>query len=165
MVNSGEEATYQHRMLAQLRRGMFRPFFQPDAGRFHAWRHDVHINATYAEAPITSLISGAISPDNAVVWYNHWEDGYDMDVGVATASTTEIWGDGDAANGFAPSVTTYTNSTHGRNIDCHSEHTSSTPRIRKDRNATEEVAFRHSSQLMSCVELTLINQVSSWLDQ
>lgn len=45
-----------------------------------------------------------------MVWYDHWEDGYDENVVLAKASTTEVWGDGDASNGCAPSVTSCTNS-------------------------------------------------------
>ena len=68
------------------------------------------IDATYAGAPLSSLIFVAIYGDNTVVWYGHWEDGYDLDVGVTTAPATEIWGDGNAAIGWAPGVTTCTNS-------------------------------------------------------
>ena len=37
--------------------------------------------------------------------YDHHEDGYDADVSVLNGtSTTEVWGDGNAANGCAPDV-------------------------------------------------------------
>lgn len=45
-----------------------------------------------------------------IVWYDHWEDGYDENVVLQRAHTTEIWGDGDASNGCAPSVAQCTNS-------------------------------------------------------
>jgi len=49
-----------------------------------------------------SMISVAISTDNTVIWYDHWEDGYDTE--LYTGSTSEIWGDGDASNGCRPDV-------------------------------------------------------------
>jgi hypothetical protein len=56
-----------------------------------------------AKPPVETMISLSISTDKTVVWVDHWEDGYDLDV-VAGASSTEVWGDGDASNGCAPDV-------------------------------------------------------------
>lgn len=56
-----------------------------------------------------SIISIAFSTDKTVVWYDQWEDGFDVDVASGTASTTQIWGDGDASNGCAPDVDVCTN--------------------------------------------------------
>ncbi len=41
------------------------------------------------------------------VWYDHQEDGYEpiCKVGVPMKNTTEIWGDGNCNNGFAPKTT------------------------------------------------------------
>jgi hypothetical protein len=68
------------------------------------------INSNKARPPIETLLSVTISTDKTVVWVDHWEDGYDGDVNVATARSTEIWGDGNAANGCAPTVRPCTNS-------------------------------------------------------
>jgi hypothetical protein len=57
-----------------------------------------------SQAPIISITSIAVSTSNTVIWYDHWEDGYDDDVANPKSSTTEIWGDGDASNGCAPTV-------------------------------------------------------------
>jgi hypothetical protein len=62
------------------------------------------INPSVARAPVVSLISISISTDNTVIWWDHWEDGYDADVAVAMGKTTRVWGDGDATNGCAPNV-------------------------------------------------------------
>ncbi len=63
------------------------------------------INGGGAEAPVTSLISFAISTTGTVIWYDHWEDGYEEDVtGQIMSTTTHVWGDGDASNGCAPNV-------------------------------------------------------------
>lgn len=67
------------------------------------------INSEKARAPLETLLSVTISTDRTVVWVDHWEDGYDVDVAVRTAVTTEIWGDGNAANGCAPNVVDCTN--------------------------------------------------------
>jgi hypothetical protein len=59
--------------------------------------------------PMVSLVSVTISTDKTVVWVDHWEDGFDDDVTIATARTTEIWGDGNATNGCSPMITSCTN--------------------------------------------------------
>jgi uncharacterized repeat protein (TIGR01451 family) len=66
------------------------------------------INGGRAEAPVTSLISLAISTTGTVIWYDHWEDGYEEDVTSPIRSTTQVWGDNDASNGCAPNVATCT---------------------------------------------------------
>ena len=53
---------------------------------------------------VVSVISVAVSTDNTIVWYDHWEDGYDTDVTKSSSTKTEIWGDGNAKNGCAPEV-------------------------------------------------------------
>jgi hypothetical protein len=63
-----------------------------------------------ATSPIVSILSLTISNDKTVIWYDHWEDGYDLDVSVATGKSTQIWGDGIAANGCAPTILNCTNS-------------------------------------------------------
>jgi hypothetical protein len=40
---------------------------------------------------------------------DHHEDGYEFDATKPTQATTEIWGDGNAANGCAPNVSPCTN--------------------------------------------------------
>jgi hypothetical protein len=60
------------------------------------------INPVKARAPVVSMISISISTDSTIVWWDHWEDGYDADVSVQRGATTQVWGDGDATNGCAP---------------------------------------------------------------
>jgi hypothetical protein len=52
------------------------------------------INQERAKPPVQTLISISISTEKTIVWYDHWEDGYDQDVTKFTSSTTEVWGDG-----------------------------------------------------------------------
>jgi uncharacterized repeat protein (TIGR01451 family) len=62
------------------------------------------VNAQRAKGPVISLISFSISTTGTVIWYDHWEDGYETDVTLPEQSTTQVWGDGDASNGCAPTV-------------------------------------------------------------
>lgn len=47
-----------------------------------------------------------------VIWYDHVEDGFDIDSTNSTlaSGTTQIWGDGIASNGCRPDITTCTDS-------------------------------------------------------
>lgn len=42
------------------------------------------------------------------VWFDHHEDGFEVDVTNPTKSSTQIWGDGDASNGCAPGTSSCT---------------------------------------------------------
>jgi hypothetical protein len=57
-----------------------------------------------ARAPVDTIITFSISTDKTVIWYDHWEDGYDLSVVSGASPKTEVWGDGDASNGCAPDV-------------------------------------------------------------
>ncbi len=48
---------------------------------------------------IRSLIAIAVAAPGTVIWYDHWEDGYDVDyTNLPVGSTTSVWGDGDLSN-------------------------------------------------------------------
>jgi len=64
------------------------------------------INSDSVGWPIQSTISIAIAANNTIIYYDHWEDGYELDVTNPKQSTTEIWGDGDLSNGGKPGATT-----------------------------------------------------------
>ncbi|MCL4834230.1 MAG: DUF11 domain-containing protein [Caldilineaceae bacterium] len=51
-----------------------------------------------------SVISIVATGSGTVVYYDHWEDGYELDIANPTQSTTLIWGDGNTANGNAATV-------------------------------------------------------------
>ena len=55
-------------------------------------------------APMQTYISLAAIADGTIIYYDHWEDGYEADIDAPTQSTTKIWGDGNSANGFPPGV-------------------------------------------------------------
>jgi len=48
----------------------------------------------------TISIVGGIT--NSVLFWDHWEDGYEYNILVPTQSTTQIWGDNNPANGIPP---------------------------------------------------------------
>jgi uncharacterized repeat protein (TIGR01451 family) len=49
-----------------------------------------------------SAISMVIGTDHTILYYDHWEDGYEDDITEPTQLTSQIWGDGDPDNGFPP---------------------------------------------------------------
>ena len=67
------------------------------------------LNASAAEQPVNTLISVAIAADGTIVYYDHWEDGFESDVTSPTQTSTEVWGDMDISNGAPPGVTTDAN--------------------------------------------------------
>jgi hypothetical protein len=73
----------------------------------------VPIRSDRSVGPVVSIISLSISTDNTIIWYDHWEDGFDTNSANATdrSATTEIWGDGNAANGCRPFAPTCTDAT------------------------------------------------------
>ncbi len=54
--------------------------------------------------PINTYISISAVSDQTIIYYDHWEDGFEIDVTRPQQATTEIWGDGNNANGAAPGV-------------------------------------------------------------
>ena len=64
-------------------------------------------------SPITGITSLTASTKNSIVYYDHWEDGYEVNLSNPTQSTTEIWGDNDPSNGIASRF-------HSRSAQCRS---------------------------------------------
>ncbi|MBF2056431.1 MAG: carboxypeptidase regulatory-like domain-containing protein [Cyanobacterium sp. T60_A2020_053] len=54
------------------------------------------------DAIIKSVISVGVVAEGTIIYYDHWEDGYEADLANPTQSTTQVWGDGDLTNGIAP---------------------------------------------------------------
>lgn len=72
----------------------------------HAWRAFVAINddpdpADLLAGNICSTVSLVATADYQVVYYDHWEDGYESDLLNPVQSTTQIYGDRDTGNGGA----------------------------------------------------------------
>ncbi|MCG6953192.1 MAG: IgGFc-binding protein, partial [Betaproteobacteria bacterium] len=54
--------------------------------------------------PMTTYIGIAAVANGTIIYYDHWEDGFEDDISNPLQATTEIWGDGNLANGAAPGV-------------------------------------------------------------
>ncbi|MBK7954620.1 MAG: hypothetical protein IPK02_12065 [Candidatus Accumulibacter sp.] len=52
--------------------------------------------------PVYTYISIAAVANGTVIYYDHWEDGYETNLANPTQSSTQIWGDGILGNGVAP---------------------------------------------------------------
>jgi len=51
---------------------------------------------------VRSITSITIGIPGTIIYYDHWEDGFEADLENPVQATTEIWGDGLAFNGTAP---------------------------------------------------------------
>ncbi len=70
----------------------------------HMWRAFMEINddpdpSQLINGYICSTVSLVATADFQIVYYDHWEDGYEIDPLNPRQSTTEIYGDGNPANG------------------------------------------------------------------
>ncbi|HDD24230.1 MAG TPA: hypothetical protein ENF52_02205, partial [Chloroflexi bacterium] len=50
-------------------------------------------------ADMCSVVTLVATADNQVIYYDHWEDGYEADLLDPAQTTTEVYGDGDTGNG------------------------------------------------------------------
>lgn len=55
-----------------------------------------------ATSPLNSMQSVTTVVDGTIVWYDHWEDGFEPDIVNPAQDSTLIIGDGDGSNGCAP---------------------------------------------------------------
>lgn len=60
------------------------------------------LNAGTVGSTFDSVYSVVVTSAGTVIYYDHWEDGYETDLRTPAQSTTQIWGDGNDANGIAP---------------------------------------------------------------
>jgi len=49
-----------------------------------------------------NIISIVAALDNTIIYYDHWEDGYEIDIANPYQSTAQIWGDSNSSNGIPP---------------------------------------------------------------
>lgn len=59
------------------------------------------INAAAVD-PLAVFVTFSAATDNTVIYYDHWEDGYEKDITNPTQSTTLVFGDGIPGNGYPP---------------------------------------------------------------
>ena len=55
---------------------------------------------------LNAVISIVATDDNTIIYYDHWEDGYEWDIMNPSKNTTQIWGDNDDSNGKPPGFAT-----------------------------------------------------------
>ena len=55
-----------------------------------------------ANDPIAVFVTFSAATDGTVIYYDHWEDGYEEDITNPVQSTTLIFGDGILSNGYPP---------------------------------------------------------------
>ncbi len=60
--------------------------------------------ATNVANPINTYISISVISDGTIIYYDHWEDDFEIDVANPQQATTQIWGDGNPANGAPPQL-------------------------------------------------------------
>ena len=65
-------------------------------------RQNFLILASNTGTTLDSVISVTVGNSGTKVIYDHWEDGYEVDLNNPAQATTKIWGDGNNANGIAP---------------------------------------------------------------
>jgi uncharacterized repeat protein (TIGR01451 family) len=53
-------------------------------------------------SPIRAYVSISIIGAGTIVYYDHWEDGFEVDISQPKQATTQIWGDANPANGAPP---------------------------------------------------------------
>jgi hypothetical protein len=56
-------------------------------------------------ATLDSVFSVVITGEGTVIYYDQWEDGYEVDLAHPAQSSTKIWGDGNNLNGIPPGYT------------------------------------------------------------
>ena len=62
-----------------------------------------HVNSA-ADTTLDFTVGITSAAAGAIITYDHWEDGYEADLANPVQSTTQVWGDGNAANGDASTV-------------------------------------------------------------
>jgi hypothetical protein len=79
----------------------FLPFDADDlSAQFDAGFNNLPIDE---DLVVTTSIS-VMRPDTTLVYYDHWEDGLEPNIGVRTQLSTEVWGNGDASDGAPQNI-------------------------------------------------------------
>jgi RHS repeat-associated protein/uncharacterized repeat protein (TIGR01451 family) len=62
------------------------------------------INDDADDESIQTYVSITAVADGTVLYFDHWEDGYEANIAKPGQSTTQVWGDGITGNGEAPGL-------------------------------------------------------------
>ncbi|MCB0153147.1 MAG: IgGFc-binding protein [Anaerolineae bacterium] len=60
--------------------------------------------AQETDLSLQTNLSIPINRSGTVIYYDHWEDGYEAELTLPTQNSTQVWGDGNPANGVAPTI-------------------------------------------------------------
>jgi uncharacterized repeat protein (TIGR01451 family) len=61
---------------------------------------------TAAVSPMFLYVSITVPSDGTVIYYDHWEDGFETTVNNPAQISTDVWGDNNPANGMPPGYST-----------------------------------------------------------
>ena len=62
------------------------------------------LNQYYPVDPMSTVVNITVPLADTIVYYDHWEDGYEPDLESPQQVTTQVWGDGNTANGVPPGI-------------------------------------------------------------
>ncbi|HOW97367.1 MAG TPA: hypothetical protein PK634_06220, partial [Kiritimatiellia bacterium] len=69
---------------------------------FQLWRTMTNVSDTTVGTNLINVVSIAPGSTNTIIYYDHFEDGYESDIANPTQSTTRVWGDNNTTNGIPP---------------------------------------------------------------
>jgi len=67
-------------------------------------RTSLYVISTATGMTMHSITGISITGNGTVIYYDEWENGYELDIANPTQANTQIWGDGNAANGCPPNL-------------------------------------------------------------
>jgi len=67
-------------------------------------RTSLYAISTATGMTMHSITGISITGNGTVLYYDQWENGYELDIANPTQANTQIWGDGNAANGCPPNI-------------------------------------------------------------
>ena len=73
---------------------------------YQIWLTCTNVSDTSVGTNLVNVISIAPGSSNTVIYYDHFEDGYENDLANPTQATTRIWGDSNTTNGIPPGFAT-----------------------------------------------------------
>ncbi|WGD34900.1 Ig-like domain-containing protein [Olleya sp. YS] len=75
-----------------------------------AFNNSGNTNTAVCNLPVTNEVNRIVSIKSpypgTVIVYDHWEDGYEVDINNPVQATTQVWGDEDITNGTSPNYST-----------------------------------------------------------
>lgn len=91
-------------VLSACANGVVQEFYlpMPEAQLYQVFNAQAPFEGAGSNVNMTTIISIIITTEGTVVYYDQWEDGYEVDINAPTMSSTQVWGDGNDGNGVCP---------------------------------------------------------------